>query len=1173
METRSVPPISAPVIWDRDRFLSFAAEALDATPDEISADENLISLGLASVSLMRLRTQLLQDGFDIGRAALAEAGCISGWEALLAQADVLQIEARPVAALEDGSPFPLTHVQRAYWLGRSAHIELGGVAAHGYLEMACEDLDETQLENALNRVIAAHPMLRAVITDAGEQRILEDVPQYRIACEDWRDDTIEQAEQKCAATRDRMRQQILPFDVWPMFEIRLSRMPQDKWIMHLSFDILLFDIKSLELWVGEWWKAYSDPLFEVPSPVGSFRDHVMRITKREKSEQAQRAREYWQTRIPNLPLGPDLPLKTLQEAISGARFRRVQTQLTRAQWTAISAHAQKYGLTGSAFMMALYARALAVWSTNPLFSLTVTLFSRDSIGQDMDDVIGDFTSLLPLEIDCRAHDTMAELSKAAQQRLWHDLDNSMHSGIEVLAALQAREGTHGKALIPYVFTSGLGTGRSYIDAFSAFGRIVDAAVQTPQLLIDHQVLEYDGGIVVNWDYVADAFEEKQIEEIAKTHVDWLRKLADQTAWEDPTLFASAPAASEPTQEATWDPALANRSLSDVFEQTVAQYPARKALISGDRTISYAALDNASTSLANTLVSHGVQAEELVGIHMRKGWQQVVAVLAILKAGGAYMPIDPTLPNSRARTLAQVGRLRVVLQSNDDDGFGDIVTAIAVDESWLDMEPQSPPAIKLRPDRLAYVLFTSGSTGVPKGVMIEHRAALNTVLAVNQRNNIGPDDRFMMISALHFDLSVYDIFGAFAAGACLVIPEDETLPDPLRWEHLIQEHGVTIWNSVPALLSLFVDHLEDRGLLGHLALLKQIFLSGDWLPVSLCQRVRKLAPQTRLVSMGGPTEAAIWQVDFPITQIDPNWRSIPYGRPLANHHVRILDHALRPRPVGVVGEVFVGGAGLARGYWDQPEHTEAAFITDPTTGERLYRSGDWARWHPDGWIEFLGRTDTQVKVNGVRIELGEIENTIVAHPDIARAATIIVDDATGGKQLRTFYTTEVGRPVNELHQWIAGRLPRAYVPTTLSHLDQLPLTGNGKVDRRALQNTALETTAQPPRRKSSEAEIAVLSIWSDLLGFSVTDPNSNFFVIGGTSLLATRLAMRLSHEFDQDFSAVRVFEFSTAAGQAKQLATDAPQQAGGTNDSLIEIRKSARNSLANRRRSAGRMKAT
>ncbi|HBL28881.1 MAG TPA: non-ribosomal peptide synthetase, partial [Acidobacteria bacterium] len=265
--------------------------------------------------------------------------------------------------------------------------------------------------------------------------------------------------------------------------------------------------------------------------------------------------------------------------------------------------------------------------------------------------------------------------------------------------------------------------------------------------------------------------------------------------------------------------------------------------------------------------------------------------------------------------------------------------------------------------------TSGSTGTPKGVMIEHRGAVNTLLDVNRRFAVGPEDRVLAVSALSFDLSVYDVFGLLAAGGSLTLPRPEAARDPEHWLDLMHRDRVTIWNSAPALLEMLVEHAATRG--ERLpASLRLVLLSGDWIPVSLPGRLRTLAPGAAVVSLGGATEASIWSILYPIAAVDPAWRSIPYGRPMDNQGFHVLNRALAPCPVWVPGDLYISGTGLARGYWRDPAKTAASFFLHPGTGERLYRTGDLGRYLPGGDIEFLGRDDLQVKIQGFRIELGE-----------------------------------------------------------------------------------------------------------------------------------------------------------------------------------------------------------
>ncbi|MCA9542118.1 MAG: amino acid adenylation domain-containing protein, partial [Myxococcales bacterium] len=301
-----------------------------------------------------------------------------------------------------------------------------------------------------------------------------------------------------------------------------------------------------------------------------------------------------------------------------------------------------------------------------------------------------------------------------------------------------------------------------------------------------------------------------------------------------------------------------------------------------------------------------------------------------------------------------------------------------------------------PAGLAYVIFTSGSTGEPKGVMIEHRAALNTVDDVVTRFGWGAGDRVFGLSRAGFDLSVQDVFGTLAVGAALVLPAPDALRDPARWAAQVEATGVTIWNTVPTLMDMLVTHAEARG--GRLDTLRLVMLSGDWIPTTLPDRVRALAPRAAVVSLGGATEAAIWSIAHPIERVEPEWTSIPYGRPLRNQRLYVLDDALALRPDHAVGEIYIAGDGLARGYIGRPDETAARFIAHPRTGERLYRTGDLGRYRVEGDIEFLGRVDFQVKIGGHRVELGEIEAALLARPGVERAVVLAVGEPRGVRRL-------------------------------------------------------------------------------------------------------------------------------------------------------------------------------
>jgi amino acid adenylation domain-containing protein len=413
--------------------------------------------------------------------------------------------------------------------------------------------------------------------------------------------------------------------------------------------------------------------------------------------------------------------------------------------------------------------------------------------------------------------------------------------------------------------------------------------------------------------------------------------------------------------------------------------------------------------------------------------------------------------------------------------------------------------------LAYVIYTSGSSGQPKGVAIEHRAAVNTLLDINRRFGVGAKDVVFALSALGFDLSVYDFFGTLAAGARIALPEPAASRDPSRWARFVLEQGATVWNSVPALAHLYAEYVEAHPELRP-STLRLFLLSGDWIPVDLPDRLRALAPAAQVVSLGGATEASVWSILFPVERVDPAWESIPYGRPMTNQSFHVLDDELAPRPEHVPGGLFIGGAGLAREYWADPEKTADRFLRHPQSGERLYRTGDLGRFLPSGVIEFLGRDDLQVKVQGHRIELLEVEAALARHPELRAAAA----GSVGPRSLRRLVAwivpaTPPGPDDEAMRAYLAARLPEAMIPSAFVRLDRLPLTANGKVDHAALPEP--HAAASPAARAAGSGGPAdrIAALAARILPVPGLSVDSNLLDLGATSVDLIRLANLLESE--------------------------------------------------------------
>jgi mycobactin phenyloxazoline synthetase len=441
------------------------------------------------------------------------------------------------------------------------------------------------------------------------------------------------------------------------------------------------------------------------------------------------------------------------------------------------------------------------------------------------------------------------------------------------------------------------------------------------------------------------------------------------------------------------------------------------------------------------------------------------------------------------------------------------------------------------EAVAYVIYTSGSTGQPKGVVIDHRGAVNTIRDVNRRYDVCASDRILSLSSLGFDLSVFDLFGAFAAGAAIVVPREEDVPNPMLWIEALDRFRPTIWNSVPALLEMTLDYVNQERP-AWFAALRVILLSGDWIPLSLAAKVLRAGSPAHFIALGGATEASIWSNYFEIRELDPAWTSIPYGFPLANQTLTVLDRDMRMAPTWVHGDLYIGGVGVAKGYLNDPEKTAASFVIHPETGKRLYRTGDRARYLPDGSVEFAGRQDAQVKIRGYRVELAEIETVLRAAPGVDAAVAVALGSGMRDRQLAAFVVAPGLSPteLETLRTSVGVELPTYMVPSVLVPIESVPLSANGKVNRGALTLTAqpsILTRAQRPLESAMEKRLGRL--WCEILAAGDLSATDDFFAIGGNSLQAVRLFNGIEREFGLRLPLSSLFRTCTIAGQALLIA--------------------------------------
>ncbi|MGH8076076.1 MAG: amino acid adenylation domain-containing protein, partial [Lysobacter sp.] len=574
----------------------------------------------------------------------------------------------------------------------------------------------------------------------------------------------------------------------------------------------------------------------------------------------------------------------------------------------------------------------------------------------------------------------------------------------------------------------------------------------------------------------------------------------------------------------------SRPLHEIIDAYADAHPDQIAVRCEGQSLSYGELKHRSDDMARFLSARGVGVDTCVGVFLHRSLELMVALLGVLKTGGAYVPVDPDYPPERIRHIVSAAGLSSLLTSTHlRDAVQALgMEAVCIDEPHLFATAGTWRAPKVEGSNLAYVIFTSGSTGQPKGVMNTHEAIVNRLVWMQDAYQLQPGERVLQKTPFSFDVSVWEFFWPLMAGAVVVFARPGGHRDVDYLNEVMRDEHITTLHFVPSMLQVF---LETDGV--HLPHLRQVVCSGEELPAALTRRFFERFPNTRLHNLYGPTEAAVDVSQWPCSPEDANAR-IPIGHPIANTRLYILDADYQPVPVGVPGELYIGGIGLARGYLARPDLTAERFVPDPWSGqpgERLYRSGDVARFRADGAIEYLGRIDHQVKLRGFRIELGEVEAALTQLPGVHEAVVVVRGE--GAAKVLLAYVAGEGLEASVLKAGLESRLPGYMVPSALMVLDALPLTPNGKVDRQGLPAIEMARGEQAQLAPQTPRERAVAAVWCDVLGLDDVGVGENFFDLGGHSLLAAKLVAKLRSNDGLVLRVRDVFEAPTVAAQAQR----------------------------------------
>ncbi|MGS0897473.1 amino acid adenylation domain-containing protein, partial [Burkholderia stagnalis] len=1028
---------------------------------------------------------------------------------------------------------PLSFAQRRLWfldrLDRQA-----GAAYHVNVALRLSGaLNAEALRRALERIVARHEVLRTrfeLVNDEPVQRITADAPFVLTT-----HDLAGAADPDAEAHRLAREQADAPFDlaVGPLVRASLLRLGEREHVLLATMHHIISDDWSLAVLIGELrvlYRAFADGLGDPLPPLAiQYADYAVwqRLWLADDELQAQQA--YWQRTLHGAPELTELPLDRARPAVQDYRGESLDVRFDARLSARIKGLAQRHGTTVFNVMLAAWAALVGRLAGQDDVVIGTPVANRTRT--EVEPLIGFFVNTLAMRIDLSGRPSVGELLRRVHAAT---LAAQRHQDIPFDQVIEAVNPPRSMTHTP-LFQLVLNWQNAEQDGL-ALGDVtlrgMPVAQARAQFDANLELRDDRGAIVGTLTYATALFDRSSM---VRT-LDCLDTLLAGMVCDDAACIDAFDLLSATERErllVQWNDtarATPRADLTALFEAQADRTPDAVAVVHGDdgpQSLTYRELDRRTNRLARHLRALGVTEGSRVGMCLPRGIDAIVTVLAIVKSGAAYVPLDPSHPPHRlALMLEDSGAAHVVTQgalagSLIEGGFaGQTIELDAPDSPWA-TRPDTPLGIEGSRQSLAYVIYTSGSTGRPKGVMVEHGSVIDLVVDTDFVA-LGPDHVVAQVSNLAFDAATFEIWGALLTGARLACIGKQTALDPHSFLRALERHGANVMFLTTALFNQLAA-LDS----GAFARFDCLLVGGEQLDPAAIAHVLADAPPRRLLNAYGPTETTTFAVCHEIAAAAPG-RSVSIGKPIANMRAYVLDARLRPVPVGVPGDLYLGGSGVARGYLNQPALTAERFVADPFSGDprgRLYHTGDRARWLPEGELQYLGRIDHQIKLRGFRIELGEIETALRALDAVADAAAIVREDTSGDRRLVAYAVAARGHAapgLPALREALSGSLPDYMVPAQVVWLDALPVTPNGKLDRRALPAPGEIVGDADYVAPRAGIEQALSEIWAEVLKVERVGLNDNFFARGGHSLLAVQLASRVRGRLGVDVALAELF---------------------------------------------------
>jgi len=1041
-------------------------------------------------------------------------------------------------------PIPTSSGQERLWFldqlapGTATYNMPFGLRLTGHLDLSA-------LQRSLDTIVERHEALRTTfpVVDGRPTQRVDGLGAVRISFDNL--EALSLAERTAEAHGVAADEARRPFDlsVGPLLRVRLLRLDAEEHILLLTMHHIVSDAWSFGVLVRELVALYAGfaasqtpRLSELPIQYG---DYAAWQRQRLTEDAAAERLGYWQQHLAGAPALLELPTDRPRPSVQSYRGTRHFFALSASLLDAVRHVSQQEGCTPFMALLAAFEALLFRYTGQDDLVVGTPVANRSR--RETEPLIGFFVNTLALRTSLAGNPTFRDLLKRLRETTLEAFAREDVPFEQVVESLQVDRGLSYAPLFQVMFVY-QSASTPTIDLPGLSVEFLDFDSGTSQVDLTLELSDTQGC----FEYSTDLFDAATIERLAG-HFETLLTAAvsapDSRLFELPLLTPG-----ERRQLDTWNattvPYPTGHRLHQLIEAQVERTPDAVAVTYEDQRLTYHELNARANQVAQYLRDLGVGPDTRVGICMERSLELVIGLLGILKAGGGYVPLDPTYPRERLTFMLEDARTPVLLTQRH------LLTAIpahaartlCLDADWDAIARASAenPINQASANDLAYVIFTSGSTGRPKGAMNSHGAICNRLLWMQDTYQLGPDDRVLQKTPFSFDVSVWEFFWPLMTGARLVVARPGGHQDSAYLVDLIRREGITTIHFVPSMLQIFVEE-PDVSLLPSL---RRVICSGEALPYELQERfLSRLGAE--LHNLYGPTEAAV-DVTYWACEQDSDRRIVPIGRPIANTQMHVLDPWGRPVPVGVPGELFIGGVNLARGYLDRPDLTAERFVPDPfgsTPGARLYRTGDRARFLPDGAIEYLGRLDFQVKLRGFRIELGEIEAALADHPTVRDCVVSVHDGGPSGPRLVAYVVPadSAAGDLDHLKAHLEARLPVYMVPTTFVALEALPLSPNGKLDRRALPapDTGRAAASAPFVAPQTAAEQTVAAIWQAALGAPRVGLHDNFFDLGGHSLLLARVHAELRRQLGTSLTLIDLFKHPTVSALARALTVPQP----------------------------------